>query len=157
MSKKCVFNQNKICDNCGECNVCEFDAKKICDNCGKCLEIEGYDLRAIKIDEVFENKEDSKVMTKDLKENNIKENEKQLEIDRKILSIENQDNTREYFKKEYSEIEISSDDIMSHDDMWKYIDDVTDLSEILNDDTLFKNIAHEEFPGMIVLNKYTNK
>jgi hypothetical protein len=157
MSKNCIFNQNKVCNNCGECNVCEFDGKKICDNCGKCLEIEGYDLRAIKIEEVFEKKEDSKLMAQDLEDNNRKENEEEIKIDTKVLSIANEDNICEDVEKEYSKIKTKSDDIMDHDDMWEYIDDVRDLSEILNDDTLFKNIAHEKFPGMIVLNKENKK
>ena len=57
MSKKCIFNARKICDNCGECEVCELNSNKKCNNCGKCLELEGYDVKAIKIDEVFEAEE----------------------------------------------------------------------------------------------------
>ena len=57
MSKECIFNARKICDNCGECEVCELNSNKKCNNCGKCLELEGYDVKAIKIDEVFEAEE----------------------------------------------------------------------------------------------------
>ncbi len=57
--KYCIFDEKKVCNDCGECNVCEYNRDKICDNCGKCLEIEGYDVKAVKIDEVFEkNKEE---------------------------------------------------------------------------------------------------
>jgi len=57
--KYCIFDEKKVCNDCGECNVCEYNRDKICDKCGKCLEIEGYDVKAVKIDEVFEkNKED---------------------------------------------------------------------------------------------------
>lgn len=38
MSKKCVLYDDKICNNCGECDVCDLDKNKICDNCGKCIE-----------------------------------------------------------------------------------------------------------------------
>lgn len=35
---QCVLNDNKVCDNCGECNRCDLDPNKICDNCCKCLQ-----------------------------------------------------------------------------------------------------------------------
>lgn len=59
MDKQCIFDKKQPCNNCGDCDICELDNKKICNNCGKCLEMEGYDLRAIKIDEIFENAKDS--------------------------------------------------------------------------------------------------
>ena len=37
-NKKCILDDNKICDNCGECDKCDLDPNKICDNCGKCLD-----------------------------------------------------------------------------------------------------------------------
>ena len=36
-AKKCVLDENKICDDCGECNYCDLNPFKICDNCGKCI------------------------------------------------------------------------------------------------------------------------
>ena len=60
MSKNCIFDKDKICDNCGECDRCDLDKNKKCNNCGKCLEMEGCDSRAIKIDEIFDDEEDSK-------------------------------------------------------------------------------------------------
>jgi hypothetical protein len=54
-SKTCIFNTSKNCNNCGECDICDLDPKKKCNNCGKCLELEGYDIKAINIDEIFEN------------------------------------------------------------------------------------------------------
>ena len=38
MSKKCVLDDEKICDDCGECDRCDLDPNKKCDNCGKCLD-----------------------------------------------------------------------------------------------------------------------
>lgn len=58
MNKLCIFNNAKSCSNCGECDVCDLNPKKKCNNCGKCLEMEGYDIKAIKIEDIFEdNKE----------------------------------------------------------------------------------------------------
>jgi len=36
--KYCILEDNKICNNCGECDMCDLDPKKRCDNCGKCLD-----------------------------------------------------------------------------------------------------------------------
>jgi hypothetical protein len=50
MNKKvlCVLDENKICDDCGECNRCDLDPNKICDNCCKCIamEDEGNEFRS---------------------------------------------------------------------------------------------------------------
>lgn len=51
MFKKCVLS-DKICIECGECNICDLDVNKICDNCGKCIEIDS-DYKAINIDEII--------------------------------------------------------------------------------------------------------
>ena len=53
MTKYCVLNEEKICDDCGECNVCDLDPNKICDNCMECLKT-GADYRAIEIDEIID-------------------------------------------------------------------------------------------------------
>lgn len=58
MEKICIFDKTTACSECGECDVCDLNSKKKCDNCGKCLELEGYDIKAIKIDEIFENDKD---------------------------------------------------------------------------------------------------
>ena len=50
--KMCELDENKICDNCGECNICDFDENKICDNCGKCIGMDA-DSRAIEIEDVI--------------------------------------------------------------------------------------------------------
>lgn len=34
----CVLEDNKYCNDCGECDRCDIDPSKICDNCGKCLD-----------------------------------------------------------------------------------------------------------------------
>ena len=41
--KKCLLDEDKICDDCGECDRCDLDPNKICDNCCKCLAIEDAD------------------------------------------------------------------------------------------------------------------
>lgn len=40
--KKCIIDEEKICDNCCDCFVCDLDPTKICDNCAKCLELADF-------------------------------------------------------------------------------------------------------------------
>lgn len=58
MTKMCMLEENKICDNCLECNTCDIDPGKICDNCAKCIDT-GSAYRAIEIDDI--------IITEDLK------------------------------------------------------------------------------------------
>lgn len=53
---KCVLEDEKICDGCGECEICDLNPNKICDNCGKCLDIR--DDAIIKIDGIILNEEE---------------------------------------------------------------------------------------------------
>ena len=53
MQKRCVLDDSKLCDDCGECNVCDLDPNKICDNCMKCVNT-GADYSASEIDEILD-------------------------------------------------------------------------------------------------------
>lgn len=55
MSEKrvCVLDDNKLCDDCGQCSLCDLDPTKICDNCMKCVQT-GADYNAIEIDEIID-------------------------------------------------------------------------------------------------------
>lgn len=52
--KKCILDERKICDECGECDFCDLNPFKRCDNCGKCLELDA-EYRELKIDDVIIN------------------------------------------------------------------------------------------------------
>ena len=52
MENKCVLDENKICNDCGECDKCDLDHNKLCDNCGKCIGLDA-DSRAIEIEDVI--------------------------------------------------------------------------------------------------------
>lgn len=54
MNKLCIFNKDKSCSECGDCYTCDINPNKKCSNCGKCLELEGYDIKAIEIDDILE-------------------------------------------------------------------------------------------------------
>ena len=48
-----LIDDEKFCDECGECTRCDLDPNKLCDNCMKCIE-SGADYNAIEIDEIIE-------------------------------------------------------------------------------------------------------
>ncbi len=49
--KYCVLDDEKICDDCGECDFCDLNPAKICDNCGQCLDIKEF--ASFKIDKII--------------------------------------------------------------------------------------------------------
>ncbi len=53
MEKRCVLDEDKICNECGECQRCDLDPNKICDNCMKCVS-SGADYAAVEIDEIID-------------------------------------------------------------------------------------------------------
>lgn len=57
--KECIIYENKICDQCGDCNFCDLNPDKICDNCGLCLE--DYDYSAIQVDELIMDREKDEI------------------------------------------------------------------------------------------------
>lgn len=133
MAKFCIFDSSKVCDDCGECNKCDLIPNKLCDNCGKCLELEGYDTKAINIEEILEENEDIKELELDL-EGKEKAEEKNSNIEE--LSELNKD-------LKDSEIQV------------EYIDDIDGLSEMLESKDESSNLINEVFPGFITLK--TNK
>lgn len=70
MTKYCVLDEAKVCNDCGECNVCDLDPNKICDNCMQCLKT-GADYSAIEIDEIIDDgtgREEYEQLRRDLME-----------------------------------------------------------------------------------------
>jgi hypothetical protein len=49
----CLYESEKPCTSCGECDRCDLDPDKICDNCCQCIEGASADYAAIAIDEVM--------------------------------------------------------------------------------------------------------
>ncbi|WP_138205816.1 hypothetical protein [Haloimpatiens lingqiaonensis] len=127
MVKKCIFNKNKDCNDCGECYICELDSKKVCNNCGKCMEREGFDLREIKIDEVLD-MPDEITDYEDLDED--------FQRDDRYLDLQDikQDETSEGSQEEVE---------------FEYIEDHEEIKEILENENEFNKMADEVFPGFI--------
>ncbi|MBO8138738.1 MAG: hypothetical protein H0Z40_11550 [Desulfotomaculum sp.] len=53
---RCLLDETKFCDKCGECSRCDLIPEKICDNCGKCFDEADYN--GIKIDKIIMKKPD---------------------------------------------------------------------------------------------------
>jgi len=158
MSKNCIFNVKKICSNCGECEYCELNSNKKCDNCGKCLELEGYDVKAIKIDEVFENEaNDADAIELQEKEDNSYEEDKiELHTDDKANYNEaNELPVIEDYESFLATEELSNVDkdgfIPENNEVWELIEDIEGVSEILENEEENSELLQEEFPGLMRL------
>lgn len=151
MSKQCIFNSTKICNDCGECDRCDLNSNKKCNNCGECLQLQGFDMKGIKIDEILEEKTDMNKVNEQVKktENHSHKNteigegedptEEELCIDTQTISE----------KTEYNEVDADNEDFKDMDDNIEFIDDIEGLREMLDGDGEFKNSTYEEFPGFI--------
>jgi Fe-S-cluster containining protein len=133
MYNNCIFNSKKLCDDCGQCDVCDLNNKKICNNCGKCLEMNGVDIRAIKIDEISEGGDTAETAA---------------------LKIE--DIASEVKEYDDSYLVDNTDEHSENNETWELIDDVDGLSEVLEDDSKFKHTVHELYPGLVYIDKNVN-
>lgn len=57
MSRQCII-EDRLCSECGECDICDLDSNKLCDNCCKCIDIDS-DYKTIDIDEIIEDSDSS--------------------------------------------------------------------------------------------------
>jgi len=115
--KFCIFNKSKGCTDCGECCSCDIAPNKKCNNCGKCLELEGYDTKAIRIDEIMS---------------------------------EGEEETTEPITDERNTERV---DLSEDSPIWEFIDDIKEIKDLLEEDKVVGEGAHEEFPGLIVVDK----
>lgn len=139
--KQCIFDENKQCTNCGDCDVCIFDKNKICCNCGKCLELEGYDVKAIKIDEVFENNDknstSASINLEDFSDFDLAEDEDFKDDIEKYL----EDDDMPYI------------DVMDNEENWTYLDDVEGINELIEETDTSDELI-EKFPGLYIYRKH---
>ena len=75
--KYCILDSNKLCNDCGECDVCDLDRNKKCNNCNKCLQ-GNFDMRGIKIDKIIE--DENSTSSADDVDNNSSDNNSQCEF-----------------------------------------------------------------------------
>lgn len=146
----CVFNNKKSCTDCGECEKCDLNPNKKCNNCGKCLEMQGYDMKAIKIDEIIE--DDLEEKDHELQSENNKEPEDFSVSEDDINETEEDFEQKELLYDEYMDDYESSAE-KQDEDVWndniEYIDDIDGLSELMEDEDKLKELTCEDFPGFI--------
>ncbi len=139
----CIFDTTLECSNCGECDLCEYNKNKLCDNCGKCLQLEGFDVKAIKIDEVFEGNKTTDPLNLDLEEFS--------DFD---LECEEEDSDSEEFIKSNFEELIDEEYIDALDDEnIEYIEDIQGLEELIEEGINSTGELIEKFPGLYIVNK----
>jgi hypothetical protein len=51
LEKRCLLDNSKVCNDCGECEICDLDPGKICDNCCRCLGDADY--AAIEVEKII--------------------------------------------------------------------------------------------------------
>ncbi|MBL4930914.1 hypothetical protein [Clostridium paridis] len=136
MREICIFNSNKKCNDCGECDYCVYDNKKICNNCGKCLEDEGIDIKAIRIEEIAKNVEEN-----DFVENEFVEDE--------FVEVEESDDTQDDEADFEEDVELAfTESNEEYEDAWDHIEYVEDLDGLVEDETYLEENSNEVFPGL---------
>jgi hypothetical protein len=133
MSKLCIFSNNKLCSDCGECDRCDLVKDKICDSCGNCLKTTSAEFNEVLIDEINDiDTDNSNDEVKFYTDDTIME---------KKFSVSTDD-----------EIDFS-EDFSENNETWELIDDVQGLSEVLELKAREDSIAKELFPGFIFIDK----
>jgi len=157
MSKICIFNEKRTCSNCGECEICELNSNKKCNNCGKCLELEGYDIKAIKIDEVFEHEAVNDVDDIDNSEEQDLSEVTENDIEDDIKDDIDKDPKLEEYDSLLANQELSNldkdDFIAENNEVWEFIDDIDGVKDLLENEEENSEFLQEEFPGLIRVKK----
>ena len=136
-----IINNNNSFD-CDNCAICTCEDGKICENCSKCLGIDGYEARAIKIDEVLDKDENSnfKFDLGDFSDFDVEDDSVDFDEDTDFTSE--------------IEDELPYIDAME-DGNWEYLEDIEGMEEILHENNS-SNVLIEQFPGLYVINKKTD-
>lgn len=56
LGEPCVLEE-RVCTQCGECDLCDLNPNKKCDNCCQCIKIPDSDYAEIEIEDVLINTE----------------------------------------------------------------------------------------------------
>ena len=131
-------------------DYCDIYENKICDNCGKCLEMEGVDVRAIKIEDIAKDSTENKVLEEEFLED-IKANLS----DEDLEEIKEQNLNLEQIYAKFKE-EKHLDDSVFEDDEYEDAFDHIDYSDSEIDDLDIDEITEEVYPGVRKLIKKNN-
>ena len=146
MNKKCILNESKICEDCGNCLKCDLNKTKICDNCGKCLENEGVDINAIRIEDIAKTIDENEVVEEVLEE------VAKIDLEEKE-SYEDEEYILEDAEKSIEAKLINNDfEGEEYEDAWDHLEYIDDLQDLLSSKDL-EELSEEEFPGLIRIKK----
>lgn len=132
-------------------DYCDIYENKICDNCGKCLEIEGVDVRAIKIEDIAKTKEENEILEEEFL-NEIKSSLSEEDLEE--IKAQNL-NLVDIYKKfvddsNFSENNYTNDENQEYEDAFEHIEYLDD-SSLINED--FEELTEEIYPGVRRLKK----
>ncbi|MDR5588197.1 MULTISPECIES: hypothetical protein [Clostridium] len=134
-------------------DYCDIYENKICDNCGKCLEIDGVDIKAIKIEEISKTKDENKILEEEFF-NNLKSS---LDEDQIEELEQNNLNLKDIYSKFIESKGLNSDEFKlteetEYEDAFDHIEYLDD-NELFNDDNI-EELTEEVYPGV---RKFKNK
>lgn len=129
-------------------DYCDIYENKICDNCGKCLEMEGYDTKAIKIEDIAKSVDENKV----LEEEYLKELEAQKEAENAMDEEEDILDNDAALKKAYEDFS-KEHNFNFEDEEYEDAFDHIDYSECFESEEELNDITVEVFPGVRKLKK----
>lgn len=127
-------------------DYCDIYENKICDNCGKCLEMDGVDIKAIKIEDIAKTKEENEVLEEEFL-NDIKSSLNEDELDE--IREEKLDLKDIYSKFGYNLN--SSSLVEEYEDAFDHIEYLDDVSLLENGD--IDELTEEIYPGVRKLKK----
>ena len=125
-------------------DYCDIYENRICDNCGKCLEMEGIDIKAIKIEDIAKNIEENAVLEEEFV-NDLKSNLNEDELDE--INKENLDLKDIYdrFGINNSSFDDNYDD-EEYEDAFEHMEYIEDLANL--NDADFEDMTEEVYPGV---------
>lgn len=129
-------------------DYCDIYENKICDNCGKCLEMEGYDTKAIKIEDIAKTVDENKV----LEDEYMKELQAQKDAEESMDKEENILDKDEELKKAY-EAFAKENNFNFDDEEYEDAFDHIDYNESFLSEEELEETTVEIFPGVRVLRK----
>nr|WP_321023308.1 hypothetical protein [Clostridium neonatale] len=136
-------------------DYCDIYENKICDNCGKCLEMDGVDVRAIKIEDIAKTQEENEILEEEFLEE-IKSTLSQEDLEE--IKAQNL-NLMDIYKKFKEEVNFSEDDYINgesteYEDAFDHIEYLDNVS--LNEGDI-DELTEEIYPGVRKLKKKINE
>ena len=136
-------------------DYCDIYENKICDNCGKCLEMDGVDVRAIKIEDIAKTQEENEILEEEFL-NEIKSTLSEEDLEEIKAQNLNLMDIYKKFKDEFnfSENDYINDESEEYEDAFEHIEYLDDVS--FNEEDM-EEITEEIYPGVRKLKKKINE